>query len=144
MKQVLIRVPLACLVNKYKVLCDLVFNISLPLKIWKIKFFGCTFLWNVLRTFIVISTRNILQDEKSCWLLKLYLLIMAFFSVLHQAWIQFFYTATWFWTLCYALDVRRVLKSQSECIICYHIIAWLSPAILTSVGLLILYIPHAK
>lgn len=70
--------------------------------------------------------------------------ILPLFSVLCQAWIQFFYTATWFWTLCYAVDVRRVLKSQGECTICYHIIAWLSPAILTSVGLLILYLPHAQ
>jgi hypothetical protein len=70
--------------------------------------------------------------------------ILPLFSVLHQAWIQFFYTATWFWTLCYAVDVRRMLKSQKECTICYHIIAWLSPAILTSVGLLILYVPNAK
>ena len=74
----------------------------------------------------------------------LYGYILPLFSVLHQAWIQFFYTATWFWTLCYAVDVRRMLKSQTECTTCYHIIAWLCPALLTSVGLLILYVPHAK
>lgn len=66
------------------------------------------------------------------------------FCAVISAWIQFFYIATWFWTLCYAVDVRRVLKSQRECTICYHIIAWLSPAVLTSVGLLILYVPHAN
>lgn len=63
---------------------------------------------------------------------------------LPQAWIQFFYTATWFWTLCYALDVRRMLKSQRACTIGYHITAWISPALFTSTGLLILYIPDAK
>jgi ocular albinism type 1 protein len=64
-----------------------------------------------------------------------------------QAWIQFFYTATWFWTLCYALDVKRMFKSQRENMentIGYHIIAWLIPALLTSVGLFVLYLPKAK
>ncbi|XP_021931693.1 G-protein coupled receptor 143-like isoform X2 [Zootermopsis nevadensis] len=66
------------------------------------------------------------------------------FCAVSSAWIQFFYTATWFWTLCYAFDVRRMLKSQSECPICYHITAWLSPALLTSAGLFVLYAPDAN
>ncbi|XP_069689266.1 G-protein coupled receptor 143-like [Periplaneta americana] len=66
------------------------------------------------------------------------------FCAVSSAWIQFFYTATWFWTLCYALHVRLTLKAQRESTVLYHITAWISPALLTSMGLLILYVPDAN
>ncbi|XP_071446108.1 G-protein coupled receptor 143-like [Hetaerina americana] len=66
------------------------------------------------------------------------------FCAIISAWIQYFYGATWCWTLCYAVDVRRVLQGKDCKFKLYHTIAWLVPAILTTTGLSILYIPDAK
>lgn len=52
--------------------------------------------------------------------------------------------ATWIWTLCYAIDMKLLLGDRSGHPICYHIFAWICPAILTTFGLTILYIPDAK
>ncbi|XP_047115821.1 G-protein coupled receptor 143-like [Schistocerca piceifrons] len=61
-----------------------------------------------------------------------------------SAWIQYFYTATWIWTLCYAVDVRLVLKEREGYPVWYHTASWLIPGALTSVGLSILYSPDIK
>nr|CAD7404881.1 unnamed protein product [Timema cristinae] len=60
-----------------------------------------------------------------------------------KAWIQYFYTVTWFWTLCYALDMRLLLKDKPGYPHWYHMTSWLVPALLTSLGLTILYLPDA-
>lgn len=52
--------------------------------------------------------------------------------------------ATWIWTLCYAVDMKLLLGNKNGCPISYHIVAWILPAILTTFGLIMLYIPDAK
>ncbi|XP_012346223.1 G-protein coupled receptor 143 isoform X2 [Apis florea] len=66
------------------------------------------------------------------------------FCALSSAWTQYFYMATWIWTLCYAIDMKLLLGDRSGHPICYHIFAWICPAILTTFGLTILYIPDAN
>ncbi|KAK5644691.1 hypothetical protein RI129_005991 [Pyrocoelia pectoralis] len=66
------------------------------------------------------------------------------FCALSSAWIQYFYTSTWVWTLCYAIDMRLILNEKSERIKLYHIAAWIIPAILTAIGLSLLYYPDAN
>lgn len=61
-----------------------------------------------------------------------------------SAWIQYFYTATWIWTMCYAIDVRLVLKEREGFPLWYHSTSWGLPAVLTAIGLSILYSPDAK
>ncbi|XP_059480855.1 G-protein coupled receptor 143-like [Neocloeon triangulifer] len=61
-----------------------------------------------------------------------------------SAWIEYFYMCTWLWTLCYAIDVRLVLKDKQGQPWLYHLFSWSIPAALTSVGLSILYIPNAN
>lgn len=61
-----------------------------------------------------------------------------------QAWTQYFYMATWIWTLCYAIDMKLLLGDRSGHPTCYHAFAWICPAILTTFGLAILYVPDAK
>ncbi|XP_066995800.2 G-protein coupled receptor 143 isoform X2 [Anabrus simplex] len=66
------------------------------------------------------------------------------FCALSSAWIQYFYMATWLWTLCYAIDVRLVLKESEGHPVFYHFAAWTIPAVLTSFGLSLLYVPDAN
>ncbi|KYM99714.1 hypothetical protein ALC62_09332 [Cyphomyrmex costatus] len=66
------------------------------------------------------------------------------FCTVLSAWIQYFYMATWIWTLCYAVDMKLLLGDKNGRPVCYHTLAWVLPAILTSFGLIILYIPDAK
>lgn len=61
-----------------------------------------------------------------------------------QAWTQYFFMATWIWTLCYAIDMKLLLNEKSGRPSWYHMAAWICPAILTILGLSILYIPDAK
>lgn len=61
-----------------------------------------------------------------------------------QAWIQYFYMATWIWTLCYAVDMKLLLGERPGHPKWYHAIAWICPAVLTIFGLVILYVPDAK
>lgn len=61
-----------------------------------------------------------------------------------KAWIQYFYTATWIWTLCYAIDMRFVLEEREAHNRFYHMAAWMIPAVLTALGLSLLYLPDAK
>ncbi|KAK9890755.1 hypothetical protein WA026_012102 [Henosepilachna vigintioctopunctata] len=65
------------------------------------------------------------------------------FCVLSSALVQYFYTATWIWTFCYALDMQFVLKEKEFNSKYYHIVAWMTPFFTTSIGLSILYIPDA-
>ncbi|XP_054011433.1 G-protein coupled receptor 143-like [Hylaeus anthracinus] len=66
------------------------------------------------------------------------------FCALSSAWTQYFYMATWIWTLCYAIDMKLLLGDRSGHPTCYHAFAWICPAILTTFGLAILYIPNAN
>lgn len=52
--------------------------------------------------------------------------------------------ATWIWTLCYAVDMKLLLGDKNGHPAYYHSLAWVLPAILTTFGLIILYIPDAK
>lgn len=52
--------------------------------------------------------------------------------------------ATWIWTLCYAIDMRLILKEKAGYPKYYHLAAWTIPAILTFLGLSLLYFPDAK
>lgn len=65
------------------------------------------------------------------------------FCALSSAWTQYFYTATWIWTLCYAIDIRLILSEQETKPFYYHFSAWFIPAILTTFGLSLLYVPNA-
>ncbi|KAL0098354.1 hypothetical protein PUN28_020319 [Cardiocondyla obscurior] len=66
------------------------------------------------------------------------------FCAMLSAWIQYFYMATWIWTLCYAVDMKLLLGDKDERPVIYHTLAWVLPAILTTFGLVILYIPDAN
>ncbi|XP_068629810.1 G-protein coupled receptor 143-like isoform X2 [Battus philenor] len=65
------------------------------------------------------------------------------FCSITSAWTQYFYTATWFWTLFYAIDTLQTIKGRDSHPLLYHSIAWGVPAATTAVGLSILYIPNA-
>lgn len=65
-------------------------------------------------------------------------------KTLFQAWTQYFYMATWIWTLCYAIDIRIALKEKPSNELYYHLAAWIIPAILTTIGLSLLYFPEAE
>ncbi|XP_063220598.1 G-protein coupled receptor 143-like [Bacillus rossius redtenbacheri] len=66
------------------------------------------------------------------------------FCAITSAWVQYFYTATWIWTLCYALDMRLFLKDRPGHPYWYHAASWVLPAFTTTVGLSLLYLPDAK
>ncbi|XP_051174743.1 G-protein coupled receptor 143-like [Leptopilina boulardi] len=66
------------------------------------------------------------------------------FCTLSSAWIQYFYMATWIWTFCYAIDMKLLLGERAGYPKLYHAFAWICPAILTSIGLVILYVPNAN
>ncbi|KAJ8941228.1 hypothetical protein NQ318_015660 [Aromia moschata] len=66
------------------------------------------------------------------------------FCAISSAFTQYFYTATWIWTLCYAIDMRLVLTQKDMQIKYYHLAAWLIPAFSTLTGLSLLYIPDAN
>ncbi|XP_033225332.1 G-protein coupled receptor 143-like [Belonocnema kinseyi] len=66
------------------------------------------------------------------------------FCTLSSAWIQYFYMATWIWTLCYAVDMKLLLGERPGHPKWYHAIAWICPAVLTIFGLVILYVPDAN
>ncbi|XP_020707665.2 G-protein coupled receptor 143-like isoform X1 [Athalia rosae] len=66
------------------------------------------------------------------------------FCAVSSAWTQYFYMATWIWTLCYAIDMRLLLSERQGYPYYYHAVAWICPAIVTIFGLSILYIPDAN
>ncbi|CAL4128617.1 unnamed protein product [Meganyctiphanes norvegica] len=61
--------------------------------------------------------------------------------VITSGWIHYFYTATYFWTFTYALDVKLVMQNKSINHRIYHLICWTVPLIMCLVGLLFLYLP---
>ncbi|XP_019866608.1 G-protein coupled receptor 143 isoform X2 [Aethina tumida] len=66
------------------------------------------------------------------------------FCAVSSAFTQYFYTATWIWTLCYAIDMRLVLSQKDSRLRYYHAAAWLIPAASTVTGLSLLYVPDAN
>ncbi|GJQ75634.1 hypothetical protein Trydic_g17712 [Trypoxylus dichotomus] len=66
------------------------------------------------------------------------------FCTISSAWIQYFYTSTWIWTLCYTIDIKLVLSDKSSNLKYYHLSAWIVPACLTTIGLSLLYMPDAQ
>ncbi|XP_059057105.1 G-protein coupled receptor 143-like [Achroia grisella] len=69
--------------------------------------------------------------------------VSVLFCSIISAWTQYFYTATWFWTLFYAIDTWQNIKRRDSHILVYHSFAWGLPAATTGVGLSILYLPNA-
>ncbi|XP_063531063.1 G-protein coupled receptor 143-like [Cydia strobilella] len=65
------------------------------------------------------------------------------FCSITSAWTQYFYTATWFWTLFYAIDTWLTIKGRDSHQMVYHSVAWGLPVVTTGVGLSILYFPDA-
>ncbi|XP_017772413.1 PREDICTED: G-protein coupled receptor 143-like [Nicrophorus vespilloides] len=89
-----------------------------------------------LRSSLWLNYKNIMpavDDEASVW-----------FCAVSSAWTQYFYTATWIWTLCYAIDMRLILADKESHTKIYHLVAWTVPAILTTIGLSLLYFPNAN
>ncbi|KAG5878284.1 hypothetical protein JTB14_033085 [Gonioctena quinquepunctata] len=66
------------------------------------------------------------------------------FCILSSAFTQYFYTSTWIWTLCYAIDMRMILTQKESHMKYYHLGAWLIPAVSTTIGLSLLYLPDAN
>ncbi|KAL1495066.1 hypothetical protein ABEB36_010543 [Hypothenemus hampei] len=89
-----------------------------------------------LRSTLWISEKNItpaIDDDYS-----------VLFCALSSALTQYFYTATWIWTLCYAIDMRYILNQKEGHFKYYHLFAWLVPALSTVLGLSLLYLPDAN
>ncbi|XP_053592865.1 G-protein coupled receptor 143 [Microplitis demolitor] len=63
---------------------------------------------------------------------------------LSSAWTQYFYMSTWIWTMCYAIDMKLLLSERPSKYGWYHAASWILPAVLTTFGLTILYIPKAN
>lgn len=66
------------------------------------------------------------------------------FCAVTSAWTQYFYTCTWLWTFSYAINVRSYLRGEDFSMRRYHAIVWTFGALLTSVGLTVLYYPNAE
>lgn len=58
--------------------------------------------------------------------------------------IQYFYTCTWLWTLCYAYNVRTYLRDEVVAESRYHAFVWPTAAVLTGIGTTVLYYPNAE
>lgn len=58
--------------------------------------------------------------------------------------IQYFYTCTWLWTLCYAFNIRTYLKDEVVAEGKYHTFVWPTAAVLTGIGTTVLYYPNAE
>lgn len=58
--------------------------------------------------------------------------------------VQYFYTCTWLWTLCYAFNIRTYLRDEVIMERKYHLFVWPIAAILTSIGTTVLYYPNAE
>lgn len=58
--------------------------------------------------------------------------------------IQYFYTCTWLWTLCYAINIRTYLKDDVIEEKKYHAFVWTTAAVLTGIGTTVLYYPNAE
>ncbi|XP_052757533.1 G-protein coupled receptor 143-like isoform X2 [Galleria mellonella] len=69
--------------------------------------------------------------------------VSVLFCSIVSAWTQYFYTATWFWTLFYAIDTWFTIRGQDSYIFVFHLLAWSIPVVTTGIGLSILYFPDA-
>ena len=58
--------------------------------------------------------------------------------------IHYFYTATYLWSLLYALDVKLVMDGKRVDRRLYHLVAWTVPLVLCLMGMLLLYLPDLK
>ncbi|XP_063704245.1 G-protein coupled receptor 143-like [Culicoides brevitarsis] len=65
------------------------------------------------------------------------------FCAISSAWTQFFYTATFFYTMFYAISIHQILKGVLPYLRRYHLIVWSASAALTAIGVTILYVPNA-
>jgi len=65
------------------------------------------------------------------------------FCIILAAWIEFFFSVTWMWTLLYAVDTYRAFCRKPGQPVLYHMLAWSLPSVLTAVGLTVLYYPNA-
>uniref|UniRef100_A0A023F147 Putative g-protein coupled receptor n=1 Tax=Triatoma infestans TaxID=30076 RepID=A0A023F147_TRIIF len=65
------------------------------------------------------------------------------FCTILAAWIEYFYMVTWVWTLLYAVDTWLAFCQRHGYPKLYHTVAWIIPALLTTVGLTLLYFPNA-
>ncbi|XP_077865382.1 G-protein coupled receptor 143-like [Saccoglossus kowalevskii] len=63
------------------------------------------------------------------------------FCALSGAWIQYFYITTYFWTLCFAVDVLLLMRNRTSEMWLYHVLSWLISAVLCVDGLISLYFP---
>ncbi|KAG0728021.1 G-protein coupled receptor 143 [Chionoecetes opilio] len=63
------------------------------------------------------------------------------FCIVSSGMIHYFYTATYVWSLLYAVDVRLVMEGRRVDRRLYHLVAWSLPLALCLTGLLILYLP---
>ncbi|KPP70616.1 hypothetical protein Z043_110542 [Scleropages formosus] len=65
------------------------------------------------------------------------------FCVGSAMWIQLFYSASFWWTFCYAIDVYLVVKRSAgiSTIVLYHMITWGLAAMLCAEGVAMLYYP---
>ncbi|XP_056635757.1 G-protein coupled receptor 143-like [Diorhabda sublineata] len=88
------------------------------------------------RSTVWISLRNIMPSSKDGE--------SVIFCALSSAFTQYFYTATWVWTLCYAIDMRLILTQKESPLKLFHLASWIIPAFLTAIGLVLLYTPDAN
>ncbi|XP_067121077.1 G-protein coupled receptor 143-like [Centruroides vittatus] len=59
-------------------------------------------------------------------------------------WIMYFYTSTYMWTVCYAIDVYFTLKENAWKFKYYHLISWGISLFYVACEFLILYVPDFK
>ncbi|XP_023214071.1 G-protein coupled receptor 143-like, partial [Centruroides sculpturatus] len=59
-------------------------------------------------------------------------------------WIMYFYTSTYMWTVCYAIDVYVTLKENAWKFKYYHLISWGISLFYVACEFLILYVPDFK
>lgn len=81
-----------------------------------------------------IGYNSTLQDEQ----------LRIIFCAVISGLIQFFYTCTWLWTLCYAINIRSYLRDQVIEEKKYHAFVWTTAAVLTGIGTTVLYYPDAE
>lgn len=70
--------------------------------------------------------------------------VSVIFCSVSSAWIQVFYTATWFWTLIYAYNMKRSLTNQPPREKELHMFVWSISILFTAIGTCSLYIPDAE
>lgn len=81
-----------------------------------------------------IGYNSTLQDEQ----------LRIIFCAVISGLIQFFYTCTWLWTLCYAINIRSYLRDEVIEEKKYHAFVWTTAAVLTGIGTTVLYYPDAE